>query len=160
MGIATHLGPWLLGTVRSTTGTTAGTVRNLGATTVGQPFTVTVTAGNLTGSLGFLPAGSVVTAAYLYVSTAFNGTPSISFAVAGTTVTATPTFTAGVFNGTLALTQTAGAAAVLANVGATDAAVTYSVSGAGTNSGVFTFVIEYLVRNSDGTIYPTSYTGP
>ena len=36
MGFATHLGPWLLGTVKDTTGTTAGTVRNTGATIVAQ----------------------------------------------------------------------------------------------------------------------------
>ena len=30
MGFATHLGPWLLGTVKETTGTTPGTVRNTG----------------------------------------------------------------------------------------------------------------------------------
>jgi len=39
MGFATHLGPWLLGTVKNTTGTTAGTIRNMGATTVAQTYT-------------------------------------------------------------------------------------------------------------------------
>jgi len=42
MGFATHLGPWLLGTVKNTTGTTAGTIRNMGATTVNQTATMTV----------------------------------------------------------------------------------------------------------------------
>ena len=32
MAIASHLGSWLLGTVKNTTGTTAGTIRNTGAT--------------------------------------------------------------------------------------------------------------------------------
>ena len=36
MGFATHLGPWLLGTVKDTTGTTAGTIRNTGCTTVAR----------------------------------------------------------------------------------------------------------------------------
>ena len=40
MGIATHLGPWLLGTVKDTSGTTAGTVRNIGATMVTQSVTL------------------------------------------------------------------------------------------------------------------------
>ena len=40
MGFATHLGPWLLGTVKNTTGTTAGTIRNTGATVVAQPITI------------------------------------------------------------------------------------------------------------------------
>ena len=38
MGFATHLGPWLLGTVRNTTGTTVGTIENCGATVVSQTF--------------------------------------------------------------------------------------------------------------------------
>jgi len=40
MGFATHLGPWLLGTVKNTTGTTAGTIRNTGCTSVAQNATV------------------------------------------------------------------------------------------------------------------------
>ena len=36
MGFATHLGPWLLGTVKNTTGTTAGSVQNMGGTVVAQ----------------------------------------------------------------------------------------------------------------------------
>ena len=39
MAVATHLGPWLLGTVKDTTGTTAGTIRNIGATIVAQSYT-------------------------------------------------------------------------------------------------------------------------
>ena len=42
MGFATHLGPWLLGTVKNTTGTTAGTVCNTGCTVVAQSGTTTV----------------------------------------------------------------------------------------------------------------------
>ena len=40
MGFASHLGPWLLGTVKNTTGTTAGTIRNMGATIVAQQANV------------------------------------------------------------------------------------------------------------------------
>ena len=43
MGFATHLGPWLLGTVKNTTGTTAGLVRNTGDTVVAQTFKVDYT---------------------------------------------------------------------------------------------------------------------
>ena len=32
MAVATHLGPWMLGTVKDTTGTTAGLIRNVGST--------------------------------------------------------------------------------------------------------------------------------
>jgi hypothetical protein len=38
MGFATHLGPWLLGTIKNTTGTTVGSLENLGATVCSQTF--------------------------------------------------------------------------------------------------------------------------
>ena len=59
MGFATHLGPWLLGTVRYTTGTTAGTVRNTGCTTVAQSGVVTKSTTSAT-TLFALPAGLIV----------------------------------------------------------------------------------------------------
>ena len=62
MGIASHLGSWLLGTVKNTTGTTAGTVRNMGATIVAQTYNLTAAqVAGLTGSLGAIPAGSCIT---------------------------------------------------------------------------------------------------
>jgi hypothetical protein len=63
MGFATHLGPWLLGTVKNTTGTTSGTVRNMGATTVAQtiPLTFQTFTNSLTGTIGSIPAGSLIT---------------------------------------------------------------------------------------------------
>jgi hypothetical protein len=59
MGFASHLGPWLLGTVKNTTGTTAGTIRNMGATTVTQ--TAAVTSADAAASQAFvLPAGAIL----------------------------------------------------------------------------------------------------
>ena len=40
MPSAFHLGPWLLGTVKNTQGTTAGTIRNVGATLAAQTVLV------------------------------------------------------------------------------------------------------------------------
>ena len=54
--------------------------------------------------------------------------------------------------------QTAGAAGILSNVGTTDAFVTYTVGGTSLTAGVGTLLVEYIVRNSDGTYAPTSYT--
>ena len=57
MAFASHLGPWLLGTVKNTTGTTAGTVRNMGATKVAQIKAVTYA--DASGTTAFvLPAGA------------------------------------------------------------------------------------------------------
>lgn len=156
MAIASHLGPWLLGT-QKTTGVVAGNnvYRNMGASTVGQTVAINA-ATSLTGTLGYIPAGAIITAAYMYTTSAFNGTPSVVVAVGGTTVTVNPgTYTSGVYNGALGLDQSVGAAAKLANVGTSDAAVTYTISGAGTSSGAATILVEYMVRNADGTVNPT-----
>lgn len=159
MALASHLGAWLLGTVKNTTGTTAGTVRNMGATSVGQSFTVNY--GDSAGSTAFvIPAGAIVTNIAFYSTTAFTGTsPTIKVTIAGTDVTTANAMTSGTaFNGTLALAQTAGAAGVLSNVGTTDAFVTYTVGGTGLSAGVGVLLVEYVVRNSDGTYVPTAYT--
>ena len=58
MGVATHLGPWLLGTNRYTSGTTAATTENMGCTVVSQSANVVF--GTLTGNLISIPAGSQI----------------------------------------------------------------------------------------------------
>ena len=104
-----------------------------------------------------VPAGSLITNVRLFETTApsaFTGMV-ITVAVAGTTVgTITPTTTGGVIS--IAFTATAAAAALLANVGTSDVAVTFTV---GTTSGVTgtlagTFDVNYVPRNNDGSIAP------
>jgi hypothetical protein len=158
MGFATHLGPWLLGTVKNTTGTTAGTIRNMGATSVGQIAPVTYT--DAAGSTAFvIPAGAMITAITFYSTTAFTGTsPTIKVTIAGTDVTTAQAMTSGTaYNGAPALAQTVGAAGVLANVGSTDATVTYTVGGTSLSAGVGRLLVEYIVLNSDGSANPTTY---
>jgi hypothetical protein len=62
MGFASHLGPWLLGTNKYTTGTTAGTIQNMGATIVAQTDTVTF-ADTTAVTAAVLPAGACITSA-------------------------------------------------------------------------------------------------
>ena len=71
MGFASHLGPWLLGTVKNTTGTTAGTLRNMGATAVTQSIAVLYT--DITaGTYAFtLPAGSQILDAQFNTTVAY-----------------------------------------------------------------------------------------
>lgn len=153
MGFATHLGPWLLGTVKDTTGTTVGTIRNTGATTVSQ--SVAVGTGSATANAFVLPAGALITGAQLITTTLY-GAGTIKLSIGATDISNTltlPTTTPG----TTALTLGAGgvaAAALIANVGSTDAIVTYTLAGATTGAG--TLVIEYVVRNSDGSSVPAS----
>jgi len=157
MGFATHLGPWLLGTVKNTTGTTAGTIRNMGVTSVGQSDPVTYT--DAAASTAFvIPAGSLITNIAFYSTTAFTGTsPTITVYINGTAVTTTVAMTSGTaYNGALSLAQTTAAAALLNNVGSTDATVTYTIGGTALSAGAGTLLVEYLVRNSDGSANPTT----
>ena len=71
MGFATHLGPWLLGTVKNTTDTTAGTIRNTGASVVVQSNTLSF--GDAAAKTLFtLPAGAQFSNFYVDTTAAFN----------------------------------------------------------------------------------------
>lgn len=153
MGFATHLGPWLLGTVKNTTGTTIGSIRNMGATVVAQTIPVTAaTFVNLTGTLGAIPAGSLITGVQIITSTLFDSATTLIVTIGGTnTATATTITAAGVYPVTLA----AGFAPTAANSGNTDDLITYTATGTPT-SGAATIVITYVVRDSSGAANPTS----
>lgn len=158
MGLATHLGPWLLGTVRNTTGTTAGTIRNLGATSVSQ--TKAVAFGDAAASQAFvLPAGSMITSIQLMQTTTYTSGTSGTFTVLlNASQIGQLTITTGTA-GILSITpDTAARTAVFANVGTTDAIITYT--GATLSAGAGVLVVNYVVRQSDGTYLPTSFTGP
>ena len=155
MGLATHLGAWLLGTVKNTTGTTAGKVRNTGATIVAQSNNLTAAqVAGLTGSLGAIPAGSLITSVQFMTTTLFASATTLKATIAGVDVaTATTITSAGVYPVTLSATF----APVAANVGSTDALVTFTATGSSV-TGAVTVVIGYMVRNSDGSYQPTAFT--
>ena len=153
MAFATHLGPWLLGTVKDTTGTTAGTVRNTGATIVAQTNNLTAAqVAGLTGSLGFLPAGAVVTSVQFLTTTLFASATTLKVTIAGVDVAAASTITAA---GTIVVAPAATFTPVQANVGSTDAAVTFTATGASV-TGAVTVIIAYIVRDSSGASAPAS----
>ena len=113
--------------------------------------------GNASTSLDpvVIPAGAIISNVRLFETTApsaFTGMV-ITVAVNGTAVgTITPTTTGGVIS--IVFTSTAAVATLLANVGTSDATVTYTV---GTTSGVTgtlagVFDITYTARNYDGSI--------
>jgi hypothetical protein len=155
MGFATHLGPWLLGTVKNTTGTTAGTVRNLGATVVAQtiPVTFQTFTNSLTGTIGSIPAGSLITGVQIITSTVFSSATTLKVTIGGTDVNSASTITTvGVTD--VAISNTF--APLAANVGSTDALITYTATGTALTTGVATIVIQYVVRNGDGSANPTA----
>ena len=160
MGFATHLGPWLLGTVKNTTGTTSGTIRNLGATTVAQSGAVTVS-DTTAITLFVLPAGAQIVFFIVDVTTAFAGTTgnTITVQTAGGTslgvsggATTTPLAV-----GRLGFTPTSAQVGTWLNVGSTDLVVQAVYACAGTASGgAATITCVYVVRESNGAANPTA----
>jgi hypothetical protein len=153
MGIASHLGSWLLGTVKNTTGTTAGTVRNMGATIVAQTYNLTAAqVAGLTGSLGAIPAGSCITSVQFITSTLFASATTLKVTIGGVDYAAAATITAA---GVYPQTAAAGFAPTAANTGTTDDLVTFTATGT-SSTGAATIVIAYVVRSADGTTNPAS----
>lgn len=160
MGMASHLGPWLLGTVKnslasiSATNASQGLNRNMGATTVTQSFAISGTGGTQTVNGCVIPAGSQIVSAQIYVTNAFS---------AGTTCTASLNST--VITGAITITA-AGApnigpgadgtrAALYANTGSVDKVFVINIGGAPTGGdGIVS--VTYAVRNADGSTAPTS----
>jgi len=56
----------------------------------------------------------------------------------------------------LSSVASAAVAALINNVGSTDAIVTFTATGSGLTTGAGTLVIAYMVRNADGTSVPVS----
>lgn len=154
MGFATHLGPWLLGTVKSTTGTTAGNIRNVGATVVAQTIPVTYTTFDaLTGTLGAIPAGSLITGVQIITSADFSSATTLKITIGGVDVATASTITsAGFIDVTIASTF----AATAANVGSSDALITYTATGTALTTGAATVVVQYVVRNPNGSANPSA----
>jgi len=159
MGLATHLGPWLLGTLKNTTGTTAGTLRNTGATTCVQSKAILYTDITAATYAFTLPAGSIILSASFNTTVAYaTTTPTYALFVNGTAINTAANgsvFTnTGIVN--LLLGNNTAAAAVLCNnVGTTDAVITFTQANVTATSGAGVLSVIYAVRNADGTIVPT-----
>jgi hypothetical protein len=160
MGFATHLGPWLLGTVKNTTGTTAGTIRNMGATVVTQSATTTVNDTTAT-TLFVLPAGAQINNFLVDITTAYSGTTgnTITIQTSGGTALATvgSASTTPLALGRATTTLSGTNIATILNVGATDLIVQVIYACAGTASGgAASITCVYTVKGSDGAANPTS----
>jgi hypothetical protein len=163
MGIATHLGPWLLGTVKNTTGTTAGTIRNVGATHSYQNRLITAADTTANTVLAVLPAGSLIQQIQILVTTAYTvSTPTFTFFVNGVQINTAATAAGITFGNTGRAGFTIGAnsaaaAVLISNVGSTDAIVSFTQA-VGSAVGSAFLEISYIVRNADGTYNPTAFT--
>jgi len=145
MGFATHLGPWLLGTTKNTTGTTAATTRNTGCTVVSQSANVVY--GTLTGNAIAVPAGSQIVDVKVVTTTVFSAATTCVLDIGGTAFTTTGTITSV---GSVALGANATTPGGWLNVGATDTFISYTLAGTALTTGAATIIVTYAVRNSDG----------
>jgi hypothetical protein len=146
MGFATHLGPWLLGTVKNTTGTTAATTRNTGCTIVSQSANVVF--GTLTGNAVAVPAGAQITSVKVVTTTVFSAATTLLLSIGGTAFTTTGTITSV---GSVNLEANATTPGGWLNVGSTDTFITYTLAGTSLTTGAATIIINYSVRDSDGS---------
>lgn len=154
MAIAGHLGPWRLGTIKDTTGTTAGTINNMGATIVAQKAAIAF--GDAASTTAFvLPAGATIISMAMITTTAFSSAATLTLSIGATAISTASTVTNAGSNA-VAVAATTGAAALIANVGSTDAIVTYTVGGTSLTTGAGTLVVSYMVNLSDGTYNPTA----
>ena len=173
MGFATHLGPWLLGTVKNTTGTTVGNIRNTGATLVSQTFKKDYTgqaASATTDTVCVLPAGAQIVNIFIDTLVAFTGSTAANMTLGdGTTAALYWASTDITSQGRLANTN---AASKLVNwagtattaspngqgVGSTDVKViaTLTPTVAAVTAGTVQYTIVYAVANSDGSQVPAS----
>ena len=152
MGFATHLGPWLLGTNRYTTGTTATTLANTGCTVVSQSFPVVF--GTLTGSPIAVPAGSQIVDVKVVTTTVFSAATTAVLDIGGTAFTTTGTITSV---GSVALGANATTPGGWLNVGATDTFISYTLAGTSLTTGAATIIVTYAVRNSDGSQFQSTF---
>jgi hypothetical protein len=160
MGFATHLGPWLLGTVKNTTGSTAGTIRNLGATVVSQSKAILYTDITAATVAFTIPAGSQILTAQFNTTVAY-ATTTPTYALFSNAVAINTAANGSVFTNTgivnILLGNNSAAAAVLCNnVGTTDAIITFTQANVTATSGAGVLTITYVVKDSDGSANPTA----
>ena len=160
MGFATHLGPWLLGTVKNTTGTTSGTIRNLGATVVSQSKAILYTDITAATVAFTIPAGSQILTAQFNTTVAY-ATTTPTYALFSNAVAINTAANGSVFTNTgivnILLGNNSAAAAVLCNnVGTSDAIITFTQANVTATSGAGTLTLTYVVKDSDGSANPTA----
>lgn len=169
MPTSTITNPLLIGTVKNSLGSTAtsaaaiasaqaGTVRNMGGVIVGQ-FKDGISYNDAAASYAFtIPAGSMITSAFIIQTSNFTGSLS-TIALFGNGVQIAQTQSISTGNATnIAFTPLSGygkywinVSSTFPNVSPTDQAITYTMAGSLT-AGTGTLVMQYMVRNLDGTI--------
>jgi len=174
MGFATHLGPWLLGTIKYTTGTTVGNIRNTGATLVSQTFKKDYTgqaASATTDTICVLPAGAQIQFIHIDTLVAFTGSTAANVTIGDGSTAAlywastdiTSQGRAAISNASAKLAAWVGATSTASpngiGVGSTDVKViaTLTPTVAAVTAGTVQYTIIYSVANSDGSQSPSTF---
>jgi len=174
MGFATHLGPWLLGTVKNTTGTTVGTIENLGATVVSQTFKKNYTgqaASATTDTICVLPAGAQIVDILIDTTIAFTGSTAANVSIGDGTTAAlywaatdvTALGRAAISNAAAKLGAWCGVASTASpsgiGIGPTDVKIvaTMTPTVAAVTAGTVQYTILYVVANSNGAQVPSAF---
>lgn len=147
MSFTTFSGPIRAGTVRE------GAGRNTGLVFLAQVTPVVF--GTLTGTAAILPAGAIITRVAFQTTVVFSAATTVKLTIGATDITGTITVTS-LGSAEVTFAGTTGAMALISNVGATDATVTYTLAGAGLTTGAGNIVVEYVQRQSDGAQNPVS----
>ena len=147
MGTTTFTGPIKAGDVLNTTGTTAGTVKNVGFVEMSQQAAV-VQSATAAATTIVVPANSTIVAIDLFVTTAWSSATTTYTISAGTSATATELVAATNANAIGRLSLTPGTDAtktgLWVNVGTSDVII-YVKSGApDTIPGAGTVVVRYI----------------
>jgi hypothetical protein len=147
MGTTTFTGPIKAGDVLNTTGTTAGTIKNVGFVNMSQQAAVAQSATAAATAI-VIPANSTIIAIDLFVTTAWSSATTTYTISVGTSATATELVAATNANaiGRLALTPGTDATrtGLWVNVGTSDVII-YVKSGApDTTPGAGTLVVRYI----------------
>jgi hypothetical protein len=147
MGTTTFTGPIKAGNVLNTTGTTVGSLKNVGFTEMTQQVAITQSA-TAASTVIVIPANSTVIAIDVFVTTAWSSATTTYTLSVGTSATATELVAATNANaiGRLALNPGTDATrtALWVNVGTTDVQI-YVKSGApDTVPGAGTIVVRYI----------------
>jgi hypothetical protein len=159
MGFSSYSGPLRSGTVPNTTGTTAGLIRNTGVVQLVQSVTLGFASINasLTGTAFVLPAGAILHSLTFFTTSTFSSATTVKLTIGAVDITAATTVT-GPSNPAAMTGATAAnnVTSLWANVGATDAIVTYTATGTSLTTGSVTIVCVYAQRLPDGSSAPAS----
>ena len=146
MSIVTFTGPIKAGDVLNTTGTTAGTIKNVGFVVMAQTNTVTLTQAGAATALAtniVIPANSHIVNIHILAFDAFSGTSTLSV---GTSATATELVAATSVTAVGLLSLTPGTDKTRtqkwSNIGTSDAII-YVLAG-GTGTGTFDILVRYI----------------